>query len=398
MKQKVHDKKLLITGGAHADIPLIEAAKKQGFYVITIGSRPTDLGHEFSDEYHNIDYCDEEAICELIKKRQINFICPSCNDFAFITTAKVAHRLNLPGNYDEMAAIYALHHKDQYREFALKNDISSPKAMGFGDTESALAEIKNWHFPLISKPTDFCGGRGIAKINDFDEAKEVVNFTLSNSRIKKCVIEEFIEGSNHGFSAILQNQKITFYFVDNEYYYKNPFRVSGASSPSSVSESALKKIISESEKIAKLLNLKDGIFHVQFILHEEDPTIIEITRRPPGDLYIKLVEYATYVNYSDYLIKFYTGQNVPNLKQVEPSACILRHCIMSDKNGRVKNVNYNLAIKDNIIDQLILGNIGDDIDDFMIYKYGIVFLKFDKNPDPDFLGTMMQEHIKIEIE
>ena len=62
------DKTLLINGGSHADISLIEAAKKQGFYVITIGSRESDLGHKYSDEYHNIDYCDDEAICELIKK------------------------------------------------------------------------------------------------------------------------------------------------------------------------------------------------------------------------------------------------------------------------------------------------------------------------------------------
>jgi biotin carboxylase len=390
------DKTLLINGGSHADISLIEAAKKQGFYVITIGSRESDLGHKYSDEYHNIDYCDDEAICELIKKRQIDFICPSCNDFAFIATAKAAHRLNLPGNYDEMDAIYTLHYKDKYREFALKHNISSPKAMGFDEEEAALAEIKNWHFPLISKPADFCGGRGIAKINNFNEAREAINFTLSNSRIKKCVIEEFVEGSNHGFSAILQNQKIVFYFVDNEYYYKNPFRVSGASCPSDVPPDAVKKIIFESEKIANLLNLKDGIFHVQFILHNNDPIIIEITRRPPGDLYIKLVEYTTNVNYSDYLLRFYTGQNVPDLKQVEPIACILRHCIMSDKNGRIKNVAYDSAIKSKIIDQLILGEIGDNIDDMMTYKYGIAFLKFDSAKELNLAASNMQELIKIE--
>jgi len=391
-------KKILITGGTHADIPLIEAAKKQGFYVITIGNRPDDLGHKYSDEYHNIDYSDQEAICQLVQERNISYICTSCNDFAFIATAYAANKLNLPGNYDEMDAVLTLHHKDKYREFALKNNISSPKASGFNNTAEALSEIKNWHFPLISKPVDFCGGRGIAKIKSFDEAEIAINFTLENSRTKKVVIEEFIEGTNHGFSAILRDKKIIFYFVDNEFYYKNPFRVSGASCPANVSDLAIKKIISESEKIANLLNLKDGIFHVQFILRDNDPMIIEITRRPPGDLYIKLVEHATGVNYADYLLKCYTGQDISDLTHKNATGCFLRHCIMSEKNGIIKKVTYDPIIKNKVFDQLLFGKIGEKIDDAMTYKYGIAFLKFDSANYFDSIQDKMQELIKIELE
>ena len=127
-----------------------------------------------------------------------------------------------------------------------------------------------------------------------------------NIRIEK-VVEEFIKGSNYGFTSIIKNKKICFDFVDNEYYFQNTFSVSGASCPSDVPIDAVKKIIKESEKIANLLNLKDGIFHVQFIMSDKGPVIIDITRRPPGDLYIKLVEHATGISYSDILLKNYTG-------------------------------------------------------------------------------------------
>ena len=86
--------------------------------------------------------------------------------------------------------------------------------------------------------------------------------------------------------------------------------VSGASSPSSVPKSAEEKLCKDSEKIAELLGLVDGIFHVQFILKDGVPIIIEICRRPPGDLYVKLVKYATGVDYPMWIVKAQAGEDL----------------------------------------------------------------------------------------
>lgn len=95
-------------------------------------------------------------------------------------------------------------------------------------------------------------------------------------RQKKVVIEEFIEGTNHGLSCILINGKIQFHFCDNEHYYINKYMVSGASTQSSVPIIVINQLIEESEKIAKILKLKDGIFHIQFIQKDNKAYIIEI--------------------------------------------------------------------------------------------------------------------------
>lgn len=368
-------KKLLIAGGGYADIPLILAAKQLGFSVITTGNRPDELGHQYSDEYVQEDFSDPEAVLSLSRKLEIDAICACCNDFSAISASYVAEKMGLPG-HDPFAITKLLHHKDSYRKFAIDNKILSPYAKGFDSIESALNEIKNFTFPVIVKPVDLTGGKGITKITDFNEAAEAINKAFSISREKKIVIEEFVVGTRHGFSTFLRNGKVVFFFSDNEHYYKNQYMVSGASTPSIANANIEQILCSESEKIASLLSLKDGVFHIQYILRENEPVIIEICRRSPGDLYIKFVEIATGVDYPSWIVKASTGSNISQLEQVRPKGFYTRHCVMADKAGTVNNIIFDKAIKNNVIDKFMWWTKGDIVEDIMTSKFGIVFLQF----------------------
>lgn len=111
-------KKLLIAGGGYADIPLIFSAKKLGYHVITTGNRPDELGHLYSDEYHQADFSDIKTMLTLSKQLKISAICACCNDFSALSSAYVAENLGLPG-HDSYNTAKIIHHKDLYRQFAL---------------------------------------------------------------------------------------------------------------------------------------------------------------------------------------------------------------------------------------------------------------------------------------
>ena len=97
-------------------------------------------------------------------------------------------------------------------------------------------------------------------------------------------------------------------FADNEQYFLNKYMVSGANTPSTTSEHGLQLLVEYSERIAESLKLVDGILHIQYIEKADGtPYIIEICRRPPGDLYIKFVKYATGVDYPLMLAKAECG-------------------------------------------------------------------------------------------
>lgn len=385
-------KKLLIAGGGYADIPLIQAGKALGFHVISSGSKADDLGHRYSDECHLVDFSDKGAMLKLAQSLRIDAICACCNDFSALTAAYVAERMGLPG-HDSHATAEIIHHKDKYRQFAAEHNIPSPRAEGFESVEDALAALGRFNFPLIVKPVDLTGGKGISKITQAVEARAALELAFDRSRIKRVVVEEFIEGTRHGLSAFVRDGKIVFHFCDNEHYYLNPYLVSAASTPGDVPTEAVAKLCMTSERIVALLGLNAGIFHIQFILRGSEPFIIEICRRAPGDLYTRFVQLATGVDYPAYIVRAAAGMSCDGLVQVLPQGYFTRHCVMTARNGIVGEVQVDPSVRENIIEEFMWWKPGDVITDFMTQKFGIMFLKFDTKDEMSDKASRMQELI-----
>lgn len=393
----VQNKRLLVAGGGYADIPLVLAAKKLGYYVITSGNRPDELGHCYSDEYRQADFSDPEAMLALAKQARIDAVCACCNDFSALSSASVAEKMGLPG-HDPCEVSKIIHHKDQYRKFALANGIKTPKAEGFSDMRAALDRIEVLPLPVIIKPVDLTGGKGISTIDSIEQAQPALQKAFAISRAKRVVIEEFITGSRHGFSAFLRDGHVVFSFSDNEHYFLNPYMVSAASTPSIVPPAVEQRLRVESEKIASLLSIKTGIFHIQYILHGEEPVIIEICRRAPGDLYIKFVEHATGVDYPGWIVRAAAGLDCSGLSHVEPKGFFARHCVMSASLGRVKEIVFDAQIEKNVIDKFMWWKAGDTVADVMTTKFGIVFLKFDSMEEMLDKTERMHKLIRVETE
>jgi len=391
-------KKLLLLGGSHSEIPLIKSAKELGYYVITTGNKENDIGHKYADEYIKEDFSNKEKIYHLATTLKIDAICPCANDFAAITCSYVAEKLGF-NHYDDYETTLTIHHKDKFREFAIKHNLSVPISKSFDSVEEVLHDINTFNLPIIIKPIDMSGGKGIKKIDslNIEKKSEIIQHAFSVSKAKKVVVEEFIDGTNHGLSCMLVNGKIQFYFCDNEHYYLNKYMVSGASTPSYVSNLVIDQLIEESEKIADILKLKDGIFHIQFILKQNRAYIIEICRRPPGDLYIDFVKYSTGIDYPKYLVKAFCGLDISDIQQKD-GAFLTRHCVMTNQNGTIKDIVYDESIKNNIIDELVWWKVGDKIEDFMTYKAGIVFLKYNSLEEMEEKTKKINELIKVEVE
>lgn len=389
-------KRLLIAGGGYADIPLIQAARRLGFYVITSGNRKNDLGHSFSDECHLEDFSDKRAMLKLAQSLRIDAVCACCNDFSALSAAYVAEQMSLPG-HDSYETAKIIHHKDLYRRFARKHGIHSPYAEGYSSVEDALSALHLFKFPIIIKPVDLTGGKGISIISVNDNPKEALKKAFKISKAKRVVVEEFIEGSRHGLTTFLRNGQVVFHFSDNEHYYLNPFLVSAASAPGDVPSDAVEMLCKVAEKIASLLSLKTGIFHIQYILRQNKPIIVEICRRAPGDLYIKFVQYATGIDYPEFIVKAAAGMDCSNLVQAPANGYFTRHCVMASRTGDVLGIIIDHSIQKNIIDQFMWWKVGDQIKDCLTHKLGIVFLKFNSMSEMLKKTEKMQELILVEM-
>ena len=375
------NKKVLILNGSYSEIPLIKSLQELGYYVITLGTNDDGLGHRVADKHIHCDYSDREAVLKVAKKENIDKVVSSCHDFALLTTAWVSEQLCLKG-HDSLSTSEIIHIKDKYRKFATEIGIKTPKICTC-KSENDIEQIsENLKFPIMIKAVDLTTGHGMTKCNTKEELSSALQLALSKTRQDYVLAEEFIEGTNHGFTTLIQNQKVVFHFVDIEQHNINKYLVSGAATTTKVSQSAINQLIVDCNKIAKELNLVDGILHIQFILDSNnEPTILEITRRAPGDLYIKFVEFATGINYPELIVKAEMGLPMGEVKQENIKYNIVRHCIMSENEGVIKDVIIDQSIADKIKHSMYFWKKGDLIKDHKLYKAGIVFIYFDSEEE-----------------
>jgi predicted ATP-grasp superfamily ATP-dependent carboligase len=377
-------------------VPLIKAARNLGYRVITSGNRPEDLGHTVSDLFCPADFSDPKAMLEVARSEQIDSICANCNDFSALSSSYVAESLGLAG-HDPYEICQLIHHKDRFRDYAQRKGLPTPFAASFNELTQAQEYLRNLEKTVIVKPVDLSGGKGIRTASDAKAAMTAAESAFEVSRSKRIVIEEWIEGTNHGFSCFLRSGRVIFHFADNENYFLNPYLVSGASTPARVPDSAVQALIDVAEFMADDLELVDGIFHVQFKLRDEKPVLIEICRRPPGDLYIELVRYATGVDYPSWIVKAAAGIDISGMAHAPPQGCYGRHCIMTDRDGVVASVDFDEKVSGLIIDKVTWWNPGMRINHYLTEKLGIAFFRFPDQDSMDSLMGDMQELIKVRM-
>ncbi len=368
-------KKLLILNGSHSEVPLINSGKQLGYHVITTGNEPSLIGHNYSDEYHHADFSDKEAILDLSIKLKIDAICSSANDFGAITAAYVAEKMGLPG-HDSYDTALVIHHKDRFKKFSIENNIQTPFAHSYRDKSTAFLDKNKFDYPVIIKPIDLTGGKGISIVTSEEEYQGAIDKAFHMSRAKRIVVEKFIEGTQHSFSTFIINHKVAFYFSDNEYSFINPFLVSTSAAPSINIENFSTALVKEAENIASSLKIVDGILHIQYLANGDNFHIIEVTRRCSGDLYPLPVSLSSNIIWENWIVRAECGLSLSNFPNNKQTGYCGRHCIMSPKNGIIENIIISEDIKNNIHSELMWWQQGDKIDEFMTQKLGVVILSY----------------------
>jgi biotin carboxylase len=379
-------KKILIVGGSHSEIPLIQAAKKLGLYVMTTGNQKNGLGHQYADAFYTADYSDNEVIYRLAKRLQVDHICFGAHDLSMLSTVYAATKLSL-GNFDDLETTKILHHKDKFKAFARRHGLLTPQAESFGDYRQALTYVMKLELPFVVKPVDLGGGKGIRIVRHAGEVEAAIQNAFDCSREGKIVVEEFFEGSLHSFSTFIQNQKVVFYFADDEYPCpSNPYGVCTSASPATNFDAVRSTLINQTEKIAELLHLKDGLLHMQYLQNGEEVAVVEFTRRMPGDMYNRPVEISTGVDYAENIIRFCCGMQV-EIEERPQEKFVSRHCITADS---FHDIVFSDAIVPHVFDKIIWGNRqGTE-------KKGIVFLQYDSYDEMIQKTSRLNEWIVVE--
>jgi biotin carboxylase len=383
-------KKILILGGSHRDIPLIKASQELGYFVITLGNKDYYLGHNYSNKGYKINFNDLTAVKKIIKEDKIDYILPGCGEESYLNTVKLAEELGI-GNFDTFETASLVHNKWKFKEFCLNNDISTPNGKFYIDDN----ELIDLDFPMVVKPTNLSGGRGVEIVKTKEELKNSLKEAKKVSN--EIFLEEFIEGKLIAYSIFLQNQEIIYGFTGEDRTFLNKYLITTAF-PCEIKAETLEKMKYDIEKLAKLLNLVDGMFHLQILIKDDIPYIIDVTRRIPGDLYPYLIEFCDGVEYSKAVVKAYTTGKINDefKEKLKKQKFVIRHCIMPSRNGIYKKIVIDKFYKENIIDKYILVEEKYIIKDYLLTQIAIFFIEDHKRMNG--ILNNIEKYIYAEIE
>ena len=360
-------KRLLMLGGAMQQIPIIRMAKDMGHYVITCDYLPENPGHKLADEYYDISTTDLDGVLELAKGLDLDGIIAYASDPAAPTAAYVAEKLGLPGNPYESVKLCT--EKDLFRAFLKEHGFNSPKAKGYTRYEDALADIGEFKFPVMVKPVDSSGSKGVVKIYTSEELKDAVEEALSYSRGKRFIVEEFIvkkgyQVSGDGFSY---NGELVFTSYGNELYSgaggTREYVALGEFWPSLLTPEQKQKVDDELQRLITALGMRTCAYNIEVILDENDtPYVLELGPRNGGSYIPQLIKYATGVDLVKYTILGALGEDCSDLKMTETTGVWSNYMIMSHVYARCKDIRFDEDCeKNNLLDVYCTAQKGDEV-------------------------------------
>lgn len=363
-------KKLMILGGARYAVPVIKAAHKLGLYVITCDYLPDNIAHQYSDEYVNVSIVEKEAVLDVARELKIDGIMSFACDPGVTTAAYVAEKLELPscGTYH---SVEILQNKALFRDFLSRNGFNVPKAKGYTNCEDALENKDLFRWPVIVKPVDSAGSKGVTRVNTIERLKEAAEFAMCFSKTKSFIVEEFIEqeGYSSDTDCFSIEGKLVFASFCNQHFdknAKNPYTPSAYSWPSTMPESIQSELRSELQRLITLLGLKTSVYNVETRMGKDGkPYIMEVSPRGGGNRLSEMLKYASGTDLISNAVKAAVGLPVETISG-DPvyKGCWAIIILHSDKAGEFVRLDINESVKNFVVEEDLWVRPGDEVHQF----------------------------------
>lgn len=391
-------------GGSLYQVYAIKEAVRLGYHVITCDYLPNNPGHKFAHEYYNVSTTDKEAVLELARRLQVDGVVAYASDPAAPTAAYVCEKLGLPTS--PYNSVEILSKKDLFRQYLAEHGFNVPKAQGFTSYEDALAVIDTFKLPVMVKPVDSSGSKGINKMTNKSQLKEFVKDALSYSRDKRFLIEEFIVKKGYQISgdAFSVDGELVFHCFGNEYYSSKvtkDFAPLGECWPFMMGRSIIDRLHNDLQRLISSLGMKSTAYNVEAIVDKDDNIyILELGARSGGSLIPQITECATGVNMVTYVIKAAMGEDCSDLKMATSHGCWSNFMVHSKKSGKYAGIWYDENFrKNNLVEFVTDTKEGDPVHEFRDAQdaIGTLIVKYDSVEQMFHMIENMDDYVKVEV-
>lgn len=392
-------------GGSNFQIPAIRYARSAGHYVITADYLPDNPGHKYSHEYHNVSIVDAEKILRLAEKLRIDGIISYASDPGAPVAAYVSEKLGLPGNPTESVKI--LQRKDLFRNFLRQHGYNVPESGAFQQLEAAreYAEALLKKYPVIIKPADSSGSKGVAKLTGINDFNNYYANAMRYSLSRTVVVEQFIERDVYEMDGdgFVWKGNLVFRCFGNQHndFACNAYVPAGISFPYIQSEAMQKKAHEIVTGILNKLNMRVGGLNIEYLTDKNGRIyILEIGPRNGGNMIPDVTKHSTGVDMIAYSIEGALGRDCSDIKCVPATGYFATYIIHSRKDGILRGVTISPELNGNIISKNIWYAAGHKAIKFNGSNgtIGTMILKFGSQDEMLFKMDNMDRFITVDVD
>ena len=398
-------KKIMLLGGLRYLKPVIDAAHKQGYYVITADYLPNNIAHKWSDEYCNVSIIDKEAVLREAQRLQIDGIMSFACDPGVVASSYVQNKMGLP-SFGPFESVEILQNKDKFRAFLQKNGFNVPQAKGFDSVEAAMEEIYWYPWPVIVKPTDAAGSKGVTRVDRAEDLKPALEYAMEHSISGHIIVEEFIDkqGCSSDTDSFSEDGKLKFVSFCAQRFdaeATNPYTPAAYSWPSTFTKDQEEYLTSEIQRLITLLNLKTCVYNIEVrVAPNGKPYIMELTPRGGGNRLCEMLRYATGVDMITAITRAMVGD--PLLEPIEQKpynghwAEIILH---ADKDGVFDHLEISKDLPAEVVEEDLWVEKGDKVESFegANNAIGTLVLKFQTAVELEKAITNQRNWLKVVV-
>lgn len=277
------ERSILVLGAGVMQIPALETARRNGWHLIVADGNPTALGRDLADAFHVVDLKDTERLLALARgyrdAGRLDGVFTAGTDFS-ASVAFVAESLGLPGLSYETAVNAT--DKSRMRRLFATHGVPSPRycevASGAGLEAAELPP-----FPVVVKPVDNMGARGVRRVDTAAELPDAVATALEFSRSGRAIVEEFIGGPEFSIDALVVNGELTVCGIADRHIAFPPYFIElGHTMPTARGERERAEIERVLGHAARALGIRNGAAKGDIFLTPRGGVVGEVAARLSG--------------------------------------------------------------------------------------------------------------------
>ena len=307
-----HRRRLLVLGAGPAQLGLLEAARALDLYVIAVDRDPSAPGFEYADRRAVVSIDDEPAVERLATAENVDALIAPGIDAPLATAARIARRLALPHPLTPESAVLAASKVRQRDRFA-EEDVPQPQAWVCGNLGEAATAAEELEYPVVVKPPDRQGQRGISLAHDKPSLALAVDAAVEASRSGACLVEELLDGPEVTVNAFsVGGRFFPLTVTDRERADPPAFGVALAHVwPSILDPVSVGGAVEVAARAAAALDITDGPTYTQLVIAEDGPRVVELAARLGGGHDAELCTAALGIDLNELALAAALGEEIP---------------------------------------------------------------------------------------